>query len=123
MITRRSLFRLLGLGALTSTASANASIPESLQSVNDRELHDWSKNIRYPVTESNDPVIQQLLTSSNDQQPLAFYYFGGSNPRQLRLATVESVFTITDAPHRYISAYCHLRREHRTFRVDRISLA
>lgn len=122
MITRRKLFSLLGLSAIAG--AANATTLNHMPSPDkENALDDWSKQVRYPVTTSHDPVIQQLLTSSPNQLPLAFYYFGGSTPRQLRLATIESVFTIDNSPHRYVTAYCHLRLQHRTFRTDRISLA
>ena len=125
MITRRNLLRLLGLSTILPAAVA-ANVPSEqtpAPTPRDQAITDWDKQTRYPVTESNDETIHQLLASITSQQPLAFYYFGGTSPRKLRLATVESIFRIESSPHSYVTTYCHLRREHRTFRADKIALA
>lgn len=109
---------MLGLITLPNTADTQ---PNNL--TNKVSLCDWNKQVRYPTLDSQDPTIMQLLKGAQSQQPLAFFYFGGSSPRQLRLVTVESVFSIENSPHRYVAGYCHLRHQHRTFRSDRISLA
>lgn len=123
MINRRKVLSILGLSSLlpaalsTTPHSANASEPQ------ETALDSWKTQIRYPVTQSNEQGTDLLIKAAAHKQPIAFYYFGGTNPRQLRRASVESVFRLPESSHTYITAYCHLRGERRTFRVDRLSLA
>lgn len=121
MTTRRKVLGLLGLSALLPSSLTAA----PLEQANDPQtsIDSWKEQPRFPVTQSSDACTADLIAASTKANPIPFYYFGGSSPRQLRLASVESVFRHGSSDHTYVSAYCHLRREHRVFRVDKISLA
>ncbi len=126
MTSRRNILGLLSLTSLLPfITKATAETREPLDPSQQRatEFEQWDKQVRYPVTESIDTTICCLLGSILSKQSIAFYYYGGSSPRQLRLANIESIFRTNDSPHTYASAYCHLRCENRIFRVDKISLA
>lgn len=82
-----------------------------------------------PLTQSHDPLISKLIEAAVSQEPIAFHYSGGSTPRGHRMVTVDCVFpdpatpnALGQPPHLYVSAYCHLRQAHRTFRTDKIGL-
>lgn len=86
-------------------------------------LHIWKSLPRYPITESNHPRTQNLIAASRASTPTSFYYHAGRDPGRLRTATIESVFRTKHTTRSYIYGYCHLRREYRVFRADKISLA
>lgn len=122
MINRRKVLALLGLGALFPSA-LTATITDQEEQKAQQSMDNWKELPRFPVSKSSDRSTASLISASQQANPIPFYYFGGSSPRQLRLVSVESVFRHQNSPHTYINAYCHLRREHRVFRVDKISLA
>ena len=123
MINRRKALSLLGLGSLLPVAFSSASDQNPIFENQATALDSWKNKNRTPVTHSKDLRTSQLIEAVGQSQLIAFYYFGGTSPRQLRLASIESVFRLPDSSQTYVSAYCHLRKEHRTFRVDRLSLA
>jgi predicted DNA-binding transcriptional regulator YafY len=126
MTSRRNILGLLSLTTLLpfiAKATEEPSSPTGPIQQRSKEFEQWKNQVHYPVSESNDATVCRLLESSQSNQTIAIYYYGGSSPRQLRLASIESVFRIDNTPHTYVSAYCHLRRENRIFRVDKISLA
>lgn len=118
---RRKLLSLLGLSTILPTlTSAKTQNPTSEYP---NYLGIWKTLTRFPLTESNQPHIQNLILASHKDTPIPFYYHGGSTPSQLRLASIECVFRTKHTTRTYVSAYCHLRRTHRVFRADKISLA
>ncbi|PQJ29499.1 WYL domain-containing protein [Rubritalea profundi] len=126
MTSRRNILGLLSLTTLLpfiAKAAEDTCSPTDPIQQRSKEFEPWKNQVRYPLSESNDSTVCRLQESSQSNQTIAFYYYGGSSPRQLRLASIESVFRFTNSPHTYASAYCHLRRENRIFRVDKISLA
>lgn len=126
MISRRNTLGLLSLNSLLlflAKATEGHTSPTSPIQRLSKQFEQWENKVRYTVSESNDSKVCRLLESSQSNQSTAIYYYGGSSPRQLRLASIQSVFRLDNSPHTYVSAYCHLRRENRIFRVDKISLA
>jgi transcriptional regulator with XRE-family HTH domain len=61
-----------------------------------------------------------IYTACRTRARLGIIYTGGSEPGCEREISPHEMFRVSRAL--YVSAYCHLRRETRTFRVDRIRL-
>ena len=126
MTSRRNILGFLSLTTLLTImarATEKPTPPRTPPQPTTNEFEEWKNQASYHVINSNDPTILRLLGASKTKQYIAFYYYGGSSPRQLRQALVESVFRFSNSPHTYASAHCHLRGEKRIFRVDKISLA
>ncbi|MFD2159337.1 WYL domain-containing protein [Rubritalea tangerina] len=88
-----------------------------------KQIKQWLDDPRLPIQETIDPTLSELIQAKQNDQSVAFYYFGGSSPRQLRKITVENIFRTRKSPHAYVSGFCHLRREQRIFRADKLALA
>jgi predicted DNA-binding transcriptional regulator YafY len=75
--------------------------------------------VRRRMTEAKHPdLLQPILRSINDREILSMDYTnadGGVSRRE-----VEAAGVIFSHPSWYLTAWCHLRGEYRTFRLDRI---
>lgn len=85
-------------------------------------FEEWRLRPRYPVAESNNPTVQDLIRTARTGNRITFLYEGGSDPGSTRIATVECIFSHKDSPIIYMAAYCHLRGGHRIFRTDRLEI-
>ena len=112
-ISRRSLGRwitgLLVLKSLPSPAAEPPAAPEPSEPI--------------PLEESRDPVAQVFLRALMESGGVPLYYFGGSTPGALRVIRPESLFRLRPGGRIYVRGHCELRREARTLRLDRVSLA
>lgn len=64
-----------------------------------------------------------LRKAMHRRSSLTIHYHGGTEPGRLRRITPALVFHKLDddgIPPLYVLAWCHLRKEHRTFRLDRM---
>ena len=126
MTSRRNILGLISLSTFLPFITKATEDTCSRQSTLERKSKEFEKlknKVRYPVSESNESTVCRLLKSSKTNKAIAFYYHGGTSRRHLRLVSIESVFRLTNSPHTYVSAYCHLRHQNRVFRVDKIALA
>lgn len=76
-----------------------------------------------PLEETRDPIAQVFLRALMENRGVPLYYFGGSTPGALRVLRPESLFRLRPGGRIYVRGHCELRRETRTFRVDRARLA
>ncbi len=96
--------------------------PDPMCSTADDPLEEWRLRPRYPIAESDSPVVQRLLRATRTGERITFLYEGGSSPGSTRIATVECIFRHKNSPLLYMAAYCHLRGSHRIFRTDRLEI-
>jgi predicted DNA-binding transcriptional regulator YafY len=94
----------------------------SLKEYNDDELMDWSKAPRQSIRESSNHVIRSILAAKKNSAPMDIRYMGGSAPGEMRRITPVDIFTVKGYSDIYVSAYCHVRNEERTFRLDRLHI-
>lgn len=106
---------------LSSSTATRETISRDTGAVPGPHLQDWKMLPRYPINQSTDSVTRRMIAATHDQEPVTFSYAGGSSPGQIRMASIESVFHTGDPSRLHVSAYCHLRRQHRIFRIYRIS--
>lgn len=85
-------------------------------------LADWRLCTRVPVFESVHPTAQRLILAARRHEMLTLRYWGGSTPGKVRSVSSGLVFQAGGYGPMYVSGYCHLRREERVFRVDRVEL-
>ena len=86
-------------------------------------LGDWRQVHRVPVFESVHPTAQRLILAALRHEMLTFRYWGGSTPGADRSVSLGLVFQAGGYGPLYVIGYCHLRREERVFRVDRLELS
>jgi predicted DNA-binding transcriptional regulator YafY len=128
IMKRRNILGLLigtplASSQLSAVVMSNKATDKEISHLSDEHLQHWKTLPRYPVLESSDPVIQALIKAAHNQEPIPLTYHGGSTPGHMRLASIESLFRTDQDSYTYVAAYCHLRRQHRTFRADKISVA
>lgn len=87
-------------------------------------LAHWRNLPRQPVWESADPTASRLIAAAERSSAVSLIYHAGSTPGQSRLFSPACLFRTAhgDAAPLYVSGWCHQRRQHRTLRLDHISL-
>lgn len=85
-------------------------------------LGDWRQCHRVPLSESVHPTAQRLILAAQRHEMLAFRYWGGSTPGVARIVSPGLVFQASGCGPLFVSGYCHLRRQERVFRVERVEL-
>ena len=114
--------RLLALPAKLSAVSAShPALPDGPLRLGPW-LADWRLCTRVPVFESVHPTAQRLILAVRRHEMLTLCYWGGSTPGTMRSVSSGLVFQAGGHGPMYLSGYCHLRREERVFRVDRVEL-
>jgi hypothetical protein len=83
-------------------------------------LGDWREVKRVPVFVAVHPTAQRLIVAALRHEMLTLRYWGGSTPGATRHVSPELVFQAGGYGPLYVSGYCHLRRQERVFRVDRV---
>lgn len=76
------------------------------------------------IYDTPDAVAHVLLTCIRNGESLEIEYFGGSDPDRRRSITPALLFrkpADRPDPPLYLLAWCHTRRQLRSFRVDRIA--
>jgi predicted DNA-binding transcriptional regulator YafY len=127
-ISRRGFFQWLGLSGflarILGTGRAMANPADTAGEHPDSQwLNQWRAANRRPVWESGDPKIQTLIRAIHLNWNVRVRYFAGSLPGDFREITPSLVFTCDGYSAAWLSAWCHTRRQHRTFRCDSIQLA
>ena len=85
-------------------------------------LEDWLSAEREPVFYSDDPWEWAFLSTMWLGEPLEFYYDGGTSPGQFREAILKRASRVRGSSHLYLTGWCLLRGQERTFRLDRIQI-
>ena len=126
VFSRRSFFQrgLLGLFAwFFGKDRLLANFTNAAEENPDPEwLVKWRAAHRIPVWESGDSGIRAIIRAVRLNQSVSIRYHGGSSPGELRVIAPSLVFTCHGFSGAWVSAYCHTRRQQRTFRLDCISL-
>lgn len=95
----------------------------ALRAVDKNYLHKMDNSITvYKSRRKKDNLpnlLQTLLHSINDKLIVEIDYINADENRSKR--DLEAVGITYSYPHWYLSAWCHLRKEYRMFRLDRIS--
>jgi hypothetical protein len=100
-------------------------------------LQTWKEREKIPITQWCKPrrrddfikrkmavLIRKILKTIEEQRFLRFEYFGGSEPGMVREITPESLFRLLEKEDIfYLSGYCHLRKDVRVFRLDKMRKA
>jgi len=85
----------------------------------------WRHLPQHLVWSSDDPTALALIAAAKEQRPLILRYHSGSTPGALRRFTPSQVFRVADSASAplYLNGWCHERQQHRTLRLDRVTLA
>lgn len=82
----------------------------------------WQTTPRIPLLRSDDPAERFFLRALRKNQPVTFTYDGGSEPGLVRDVHPLFLFRMDGCRRAYLTAYCRVRQELRTFRLDRVHL-
>lgn len=98
-------------------------IRAALRAVDKKYLHDMSNTIAvYKSRNTRDSLpnlLQTILSSINEKLVIEIEYTNADENKSKR--ALEAVGISYSHPNWYLSAWCHLRKEYRMFRLDRIS--
>ena len=86
------------------------------------ELFDWQEADRFSVTASDDPMFQAIKTAVDESRWLDVVYFGGNNPGGRRQIKPLEIYGVEGYSETYVRAFCSVRQEVRTFRLDRLTI-
>lgn len=89
----------------------------------DHSLECWHSGFRLPLARPRGDTERAVLSAIRDNQPLTFAYHGGSGVTTVRQVDPLFLYVVEGFSGAYLTAYCRLRQEFRTFRVDRILLS
>jgi predicted DNA-binding transcriptional regulator YafY len=90
---------------------------------NTKDLKNWQKALRKPVRTSREPLVNLLLEASKNGEYVEIIYSGGSTPGTKRSIVPVQLFSVKGYDDSiYLEAICDLRKETRTFRLDRLEL-
>ncbi|MBK5722117.1 YafY family transcriptional regulator [Dysgonomonas sp. Marseille-P4677] len=114
---------------LTDTQNSNYfrqgmdKIRAALRAVDKKYLHDMGDTIAVYKSrntgESLPNLLQTILNSINDKLIIEIDYTNADENKSKR--ALEAVGITYSHPRWYLSAWCHMRKEYRMFRLDRIS--
>lgn len=98
-------------------------IRAALRAVDKKYLHDMSDTIAVyrsrNTRESLPNLLQTILSSINEKRVVEIEYTNADENKSKR--ELEAVGISYSHPNWYLSAWCHLRKDYRMFRLDRIS--
>lgn len=121
-LSRRSLFQWGLLGLITGLSGQGKLLANSTpvaELIPDPDwLVRWQAANRIPVWESSDATVSALIRAVRLNQSITIRYHGGSAPGEPRVIAPSLVFGCEGFSGVWVSAYCHTRRQQRTFRLD-----
>ena len=85
----------------------------------DPSLERWHTGFRLPLTLTE----RAVLAAIRGNRPLTFAYRGGAGTTTVRQVDPLFLYVVELFDAAYLTAYCRLRQEFRTFRVDRMCYA
>lgn len=98
-------------------------IRTALKMVDKNYIHEMDNSIAVyksrNARESLPNLMQTILSSINDKLVIEIHYTNADDKKSMR--SLEAVGITYSYPNWYLSAWCHLRNEYRSFRLDRIS--
>lgn len=98
-------------------------IRAALRAIDKKYLHEMDDTIAVyrsrSTRESLPNLLQTILSSINDKRIIEIQYTNADDNKSKR--SLEAVGVSYSHPNWYLSAWCHLRKEYRLFRLDRIS--
>lgn len=87
----------------------------------DPSLQRWHSAFRLPLTRPRNDTERAVLAAIRGNRPLTFAYRGGAGTTTtVRQVDPLFLYLVQQFDAAYLTAYCRLRQEFRTFRVDRI---
>ncbi len=86
------------------------------------ELQYWRESERYSINTSSDPIFKIVENAIEGDQWLDIIYFGGDNPGQTRNIKPLELYGVEGYSDIYLRAFCSIRKEERTFRLDRLTI-
>lgn len=89
----------------------------------DVSLHRWQAGFRLPLTHARDRKEQTVLEAVRENRPLSFKYLDEDESSTSRHVHPLFVFYVEGFAGSYLTAYCQLRQEVRTFRLDRMLIS
>ena len=89
----------------------------------DASLERWHSGCRLPLTRPRTATERAVLAAIRGHRPLTFAYRGGNGVTAVRQVDPLFLYSVEHFDAAYLTAYCRLRQEFRTFRVDRIYYA
>ena len=120
--------------ATTPPPAANSAPPDALKIALPRpvviilpefapSLERWHTGFRLPLTRPRTDTERAVLAAIRGNRPLTFAYRGGAGTTTVRQVDPLFLYVVEQFDAAYLTAYCRLRQEFRTFRVDRICYA
>lgn len=82
-------------------------------------LQCWHSRFRFPLTRPRNTNEQRAYDAIRFNQSLAFTYSGSDGSTQRTVHPI-FIFHVEGFPGSYLTAYCQLRQEIRTFHLDRV---
>jgi predicted DNA-binding transcriptional regulator YafY len=76
-----------------------------------------------PVLESDDPVTSRLLLAMREGRAVEIVYYGLNETGVRRRICPGTIFTVEGFLGTYVSGFCFLRKQERTFCCERMLLA
>lgn len=89
----------------------------------DASIQRWHSGFRLPLTRPRTGTERAVLAAIQGNRPLTFAYYGGTGVTTVRQVDPLFLYIVEGFSGAYLTAYCRLRQEFRTFRVDRIHFA
>jgi predicted DNA-binding transcriptional regulator YafY len=127
-IGRRSFFQRLSAllagpilpNKVMAELSQPADPPVDLPPDDELWLAEWQGAARIPICDSDDPKERRLLRALRLAEPVEFIYYAGTSPGEPRRIRPAMLYRVEGFPGVYLTGYCELRKENRTFRLDRV---
>lgn len=85
------------------------------------ELENWKKKPRTKVETVDTQNEKRLMEAIENGEVIKIWYDGGSNPGTVREIQPKELFRVSGyESSMYLNAFCYLRKEPRSFRLDKI---
>ena len=78
----------------------------------------WHTGFRLPLSRPRTATERAVLAAIRGNQPLTFAYRGGNGVTAIRQVDPLFLYVVEQFDGAYLTAYCRLRQEFRTFRLD-----
>ncbi|MBI1836325.1 MAG: YafY family transcriptional regulator [Flavobacteriia bacterium] len=117
--TDKQTFKHYQTGLTKLKAVLQTSEKEYINQIDKHLIVQKSERYHPPHFDSNTNVIQIILENITKNKCIKIQYNANYNLQQTE-RIIESIGVYFSSNHWYLIAFCHLRNEYRTFRVDRI---
>jgi predicted DNA-binding transcriptional regulator YafY len=100
-----------------------AGIPPDLPPVGEIWLAEWQAANRIPIVDSDNLLERHILAAMRSQQSLTITYTGGASPGLKRRVRPALLYRVAGYTGVYLTGFCEVRGNIRTFRLDHVQLA